>query len=286
MDGRGPWDLAGSIREHQKLMAWYGQRNIPVEANEAHHWGMRDAPDVIFVVSAYLAAYNAKAAGVKDHIVQMMFNSPPGTSDAMDLAKMLAVMELVSELVAPDFCVWKQTRTGLLSFPVDLDKARAHLAASIYVQMGVKPDIVHVVGYPEADHAVSAKEVIESASMARRAIENAYRGQIDLTTSPNVRKQVKRLVSDARRTLEAIHSLGNGKSDDPLADADVLAQAVRIGFMDAPQLVNNPYGKGEISTTIDQRGACIAIDKDSGKSVSEKKRIMKILDRSSEWVQK
>ncbi len=24
MDGRGPWDLAGSIREHQQVMAWYG----------------------------------------------------------------------------------------------------------------------------------------------------------------------------------------------------------------------------------------------------------------------
>jgi len=63
MDGRGPWDLVGSIREHQKLMSWYGERNIPVELNEAHHWGMRNAPDVIFVAAAYLAAYNARACG-------------------------------------------------------------------------------------------------------------------------------------------------------------------------------------------------------------------------------
>ena len=47
MDGRGPWDLEGSIREHQRLMAWYGERDLPVELNEPHHWGMRDAPDVI-----------------------------------------------------------------------------------------------------------------------------------------------------------------------------------------------------------------------------------------------
>ncbi len=44
MDGRGPWDLEGSIREHQHLMNWYGQHSIPVELNEPHHWGMRDAP--------------------------------------------------------------------------------------------------------------------------------------------------------------------------------------------------------------------------------------------------
>ena len=28
MDGRGPWDLAGSIREHQSVMAWYGERGL------------------------------------------------------------------------------------------------------------------------------------------------------------------------------------------------------------------------------------------------------------------
>ena len=29
MDGRGPWDLEGSIRQHQAVMAWYGGRGIP-----------------------------------------------------------------------------------------------------------------------------------------------------------------------------------------------------------------------------------------------------------------
>ena len=78
MDGRGPWDLAGSIREHQQVMRGTVSSGIPVELNESHHWGMRDAPDVICVVSAYLAAYNARAYGVKDYIAQLMFNSPPG----------------------------------------------------------------------------------------------------------------------------------------------------------------------------------------------------------------
>jgi methylmalonyl-CoA mutase cobalamin-binding subunit len=78
MDGRGPHDLETSIRLHQELMAWYGAHGIPVELNEPHHWGMRDAPDVIFVVAAYLSAYNARAFGVRDYVAQMMFNSPPG----------------------------------------------------------------------------------------------------------------------------------------------------------------------------------------------------------------
>jgi len=89
MDGRGPWDLEGSIREHQQVMRWYGGRGIPVELNEPHHWAMRDAPDVVFVVSAFLSAYNARQFGVRDYIAQLMFNSPPGLTDAMDLARML-----------------------------------------------------------------------------------------------------------------------------------------------------------------------------------------------------
>ena len=131
MDGRGPWDLEGSIREHQQVMAWYGEHDIPVELNEPHHWGMRDAPDVVFVVSAYLSAYNARAFGVKDYIAQLMFNSPPGLSDAMDLAKMLAVLDLIEPLAENEnFRIWRQTRTGLLSYPLDPAAARGHLAAS------------------------------------------------------------------------------------------------------------------------------------------------------------
>jgi hypothetical protein len=112
MDGRGPWDLEGSIREHQKVMAFYGERGIPVELNEPHHWGMRDAPDVVFVVSAFLAAYNARAFGVGDYIAQLMFNSPAELSDKMDLAKMLAVLELITPLASPPAPLPYQGRGG------------------------------------------------------------------------------------------------------------------------------------------------------------------------------
>lgn len=73
--------LEDLIHEHQKVMAWYDKINVPVELNEPHHWGMRDEPDVIFVVSGFLSAYNARAFGVKKYIAQMMFNSPHGTSE-------------------------------------------------------------------------------------------------------------------------------------------------------------------------------------------------------------
>lgn len=275
MDGRGPWDLAGSIREHQMLMSWYGDRGIPVELNEPHHWGMRDAPDVIFVVSAYLAAYNAKAAGVHDYIAQLMFNSPPGLSDAMDLAKMLAVLELIQPLASADFRIWRQTRTGLLSHPLNVAAARAHLAASIYLQMALRPDIIHIVGHTEADHAATADDVIEASVMARRAIENALRGQPDMSYDPTIIRQKNFLISEAKVTLEAIRVLGKGKPGDPFLDAETLSQAVTEGILDAPQLKNNRYGRSAIRTQI-IGGACMAIDTEK-QPISEQKRLQKFL---------
>jgi methylmalonyl-CoA mutase cobalamin-binding subunit len=271
MDGRGPWDLEGSIREHQQVMAFYGSRNIPVELNEPHHWGMRDAPDVVFVVAAYLAAYNARAFGVKDYIAQLMFNSPPGLSDAMDLAKMLAVLELIEPLAGPDFRLWRQTRTGLLSYPLDPEAARAHLAASVYLQMALRPHIVHIVGFTEADHAATAEDVIASCKLARRAIENALAGQPNMTADPAVQARKSTLVTEARLILEAIASLAPASIANPLADPATLTRAVTNGILDAPQLKNNPFGRGQVKTSI-VAGQCLAVDS-TGSSLSERERL-------------
>jgi methylmalonyl-CoA mutase cobalamin-binding subunit len=281
MDGRGPWDLEGSIHEHQKLMAWYGHRGIPVELNEPHHWGMRDAPDVIFVVSGYLSAYNARAFGVKDYIAQMMFNSPPGISDAMDLARMLAILKLTQPLTGPDFRIWRQTRTGLLSYPVDVDAARAHLATSVYLQMALNPHIVHVVGYTEADHAATPADIIESCKLARRSIRNAM-GSADMTRDEAIQSRVEELTREADVTLEAIRNLSNGGAGDPFTDPATLAKAVQTGILDAPHLKNNPYGCGKINSLIDHRGACVAINPMSGNPINEDDRIASLLHPSSE----
>lgn len=276
MDGRGPWDLEGSIREHQSLMAWYGQRNIPVELNEPHHWGMREAPDVIFVVAAYLSAYNAKAFGVRDYIAQFMFNSPPGLSDAMDLAKMLACLDLIGPLAGPDFRIWKQTRTGLLSHPLDPDAARAHLSAGVYVQMALRPEIVHVVSHTEAHHAATAADVIEACKLARRAIENAQRGQPDMTSDPAVDERRKELAREAQITLEAIAALGARQTVDPFTDPITLARAVTTGILDAPHLLNNPFARGQIVSRIDSRGACLAVDPVTVDPITQDERIARL----------
>jgi methylmalonyl-CoA mutase cobalamin-binding subunit len=280
MDGRGPWDLAGSIREHQQVMAWYGRRGMPVELNEPHHWGMRDAPDVIYVVTAYLAACNAKYFGVRDYIAQFMFNSPPDVSDAMDLAKMLAILKLVEPLEDENFHVWRQTRTGLLSYPLDPSAAQAHLATSVYLQMALHPHIVHVVGTSEAHHAATAGDVIASCRIAQRAVANFLQGAPDMTADPAIQARVAELVREAQVTLQAIRSIAPPDTSDPLCDPATLEKAVRLGILDAPQLRNNPYARGQISTRV-IHGACLAVNP-AGAPWSEALRLDNILSKGDD----
>lgn len=287
MDGRGPWDLEGSIREHQQVMQWYGARGIPVELNEPHHWGMRDASDAVFVAAAFLSAYNARAFGVQDYIAQMMFNSPPGLSDKMDLAKMLTALDLITPLASPSphfteqngrneggFRIWKQTRIGLLSHPLDPEAARGHLAASTYLQMSLRPHIYHIVGHTEADHAATADDVIAASRVARRAIENAL-GAPDPTTDPIVARRRAELASETNAILDAIRALAGPDAADPFTDAATLARAVTSGILDAPQLVNNKFGRGEVRTRIVD-GACVSVD-GTGNPISERERIAKLI---------
>lgn len=273
MDGRGPHDLESSIREHQRLMAWYGERGVPVELNEPHHWGMRDAADVIFVVAAYLSAYNARAFGVRDYVAQMMFNSPPGLSDVMDLAKMMACLELTAPLSGPDFRIWRQTRVGLLSHPLDPEAARGHLAAATYLQMALHPHIIHIVGHTEAHHAASAEDVIVACKIARRAIENAQAGAPDMTFDPRLQARKQELVAEAQVTLAAIQAMAAPGASDPLTDPHTLAQAVASGILDAPHLRNNRFARGDAVTRIDERGACVAVDPTTGRPLSERERL-------------
>ena len=276
MDGRGPLTLEESIREHQNVMTWYGQRGIPVELNEPHHWGMRDAPDVVFVTSAYLSAYNAKAFGVKDYIAQLMFNSPPNLSDAMDLAKMLAILEMIASLEDDSFHVWRQTRTGLLSYPLEDNAARAHLATSIYLQMALRPHIIHIVGHTEADHAATAADIIEASLAARRSIENALAGQPEMTFDPKIQARKKYLIEQTQFTLQAIKAISLNGTADPLTDAETLTKAVGLGILDAPQLKNNPFARGKIRTRVVD-GGNEAVD-ELGNPITEQDRLKDFLN--------
>ena len=270
LDKRSKRLLINSIPENQKLMKWHAERGIPVEVNESHHWSLRRAPDVIAVVMAYIAAYNAKQMGVKNYISQYMFNTPGETSPKMDLAKMLAKIELIESLHDENFKSFRQVRSGLLSFPPDLDMAKGQLVSSIYLAMNLDPDIVHVVGYCEGSYIAKPKDIIESCKMVQQIIKNYKMGVPDMSLDADVQFRKKELLSEANLLIDAIKSSGN--SEDPLIDPKVLCKAVDIGLLDAPDLTGNRYAKGLISTKM-INGACYAINLKTKEPMYEKERI-------------
>ncbi|MBE3573937.1 MAG: hypothetical protein IMW99_00535, partial [Firmicutes bacterium] len=281
LDGRSSRPLAQAIAENQAAMAWHAQNGIPVEVNDPHHWSLRDAPDSVAVAAAYLAAYNARAAGVRDYVAQFMFNTPAATSFRMDLAKMLAVRDLLEELEAEsggNFRVWRQTRTGLASLPSDIDVAKGQLASSTLLQMALQPHIVHVVAHVEADHAATPKDIAEAVKIVRGVIRIGWQGLPDMTLDPAVQRRRQELVDEARQLLQAIASLAGPEVRDPLADSRTLALAVESGLLDAPHLAGNPAACGRVRTCF-AGGACRAVDLDTGQPLREEERIERALDQ-------
>ncbi len=274
LDSRGPRTLKEAITENQQVMAWHGERNIPVEVNDPHHWSLRDAHDAIGVATAYLAAYNAKKMGVKDYIAQFMFNVPAYISAENDLGKMLAKKELIESLEDENFNIYRQARAGLASFPADLYQAKGQLAASAYLAMAIKPHIYHVVGFCEAHHAAEAGDVIESCKIIRGIIKNDFLGSIDLTKDANVQERKKELIEEAEIILNSIRSL-NREVEDPLSDPDTLIQAVKLGILDAPQLKGSSVARGELKTRM-VKSALFAYDEENAGIIPEKERIENI----------
>jgi hypothetical protein len=165
--------------------------------------------------------------------------------------------------------MWKQTRIGLLSHPLNPDAARGHLAAATYLQMALKPHIYHIVGHTEAHHAATAEDVIDAGCIVRRAIDNAM-GAPDMTADPRVRRRVKQLIAESNKLLEAIRALSTSSSD-PFTDPVVLTRAVTSGILDAPQLINNKFGRGLVKTCI-VHGASVCMDA-KRRPISEYRRI-------------
>ena len=280
LDGRSDRPPLLSIKENQQAMKWYAEHETPLEVNESHHWSLRNAPDTVAVAAAFLAAYNAKKAGVHHYIAQYMFNTPAMTSPLMDLAKMLAKIDIIESLHDENFTSIRQTRTGLASLSPDPDIAKGQLSASCLFQMSVKPQIIHVVGFCEGDHAATPSDITESANITRGIIQNFFLGSPQITSDPRITERKEKLVDETNILLQAIKDLPPGKVKDPWIDPQTLAHAIKIGLLDAPHLAGNPDAAGKIITQIHQ-GACYAIDPESGQRLSEKKRIFRILNSSA-----
>jgi hypothetical protein len=145
--------------------------------------------------------------------------------------------------------------------------------------MALRPHIIHVVGHTEAHHAATADEVIEACKLARRAIENALCGQPDMTADPAVQARKEELVREVEVILEGIRTLAGPETADPWTDPVVLARAVTVGILDAPHLRNNPFARGQIVTRVDARGACVAVDPNTGQDLPAGERIAELLGK-------
>ena len=207
IDARSERKLEDAIKENQQVMKWHAQEGIPVEVNESHQWSLRYATDAIAVATAYLAAYNAKKMGVKTYVSQYMFNTPRETSFTMDLAKMLAKIELIESLHDDNFYSIREARTGLFSMPANLNKGKGQLGSSTLLQMQIEPSIVHVVAYCESSYAAKPDDIIQSSEIVMKAIENYLNGCPDMKADSDVRDRKKVLINDAMQIIRKIKSL-------------------------------------------------------------------------------
>ena len=272
LDGRSSRPLLEAVKENQKAVKWYAKNGIPVEVNESHQWALRRSGDTIELAAAYIAAYNAKALGVKDYVCQFMFDTPRGVSATMDLAKMFAKLDLVESLADVNFNVIRMVRSGLSSLSPSPNLAKGQLAASIFTAMALKPHIVHVVGFSEADHAATADDIIESCELAKGVVRKALLGTPQPETDPDISHRRDELTAEARFLIDAIKRLDQTNSHDPLTNPDTIVAAVTEGLLDAADLRGSNIAKGRITTAI-VNGACMAIDQTTGRPLSEKERI-------------
>ncbi len=274
LDKRSDRPLLEAIRENMEAIRWNGENDVPVEVTDSHQWALRLAHDSMEVATAYLSAFIAKKLGVKEYVQQFMLETPGGISPKADLAKMLAKKELVESLMDQNFTVYRMIRTGLMSMPADMNAAMGQIGVSMYYGFALEPHIVHIVAYCESSRRATAKEIIESVKIAKRAINLALRGYPDPLADSSLRMEKERIRNEAMQIFETIKNIAGGKDED-LLNPEVLFEAVKIGVLDAPALKGFSVAKGEIKTAI-VNGQCRCVDED-GRILTETERLSRIM---------
>ena len=195
LDGRGPIAIREGIDEHLEVMRWWASQSKPLEINDPHQWQLRNCSDDMYVTDHVVAGVVAFKTGIKNYVMQLMFDLPPEIAPVYDLAKMSAAYELIEPLTRHfDFNIIKETRGGLSSFPPNLDEAKGHLAVTTLWQMYMAPEIVHVVSFPESHHEAKAKDIIESCDIIKQVFKNFYKGDMpDALSDPRLIRRKERL---------------------------------------------------------------------------------------------
>jgi hypothetical protein len=284
LDGRGPTVVRDSIREHFAAVRELARFNIPVEMNDPNQWSSRWAHDTMIVTSYALISAVMYICGVKNMLMQMQLNKPKETGDYADLAKMMAGMEIAAQIAQGQTFIIKETRTGIESISSDMKKAKWQLARSTLLQMCMEPHIVHIVSHCEANHAATAKDIIDSSKLVRRAIHifNQYKNDImhELQT-PLINERKDYLLSESNYLLKKIAELhpaynrysGSKNLSFFLGDENVLALAIEKKIISAPGIINKKY-KGNFITRPMKYGMINLVDNyENPRIMSEKERL-------------
>jgi uncharacterized protein (TIGR01319 family) len=199
LDGRGPISIRDSFDEHFRTIEYWAGVGKPLEINDPHQWGLRYASDDMQLTDHVLCAVIALKKGIRHYVMQMMFELPPEISAMDDLAGMKAAYELAEPLTRHyDFHIIKQTRSGLPSFPPNLNQAKGHLAFGIYTQLYMEPDILHVVTHSEAHHEASADDIIESCEIVKQVCWDFVKGNVpQIWSDPAMRSRIRELKQGA-----------------------------------------------------------------------------------------
>jgi hypothetical protein len=210
--------------------------------------------------------------GVNTYVSQYMFNTPRETSFTMDLAKMLAKIELIESLHDDNFYSIREVRTGLFSMPANLNKGKGQLGSSTLLQMQIEPSIVHVVAYCESSYAAKPDDIIQSSEIVLKAIENYLNGCPDMKADSVVGGRKKVLVDDAMQIIRKIKSLDtDSRFEDPLTAPEIIGAAVRSGILDAPQLAGASGACGRLKTMF-VNGANMPVN-NCGGAITEEERL-------------
>jgi uncharacterized protein (TIGR01319 family) len=216
LDGRGPISIRDGFDEHFRTIEHWAKLGKPLEINDPHQWGLRYASDDMQVTDHVLCAVIALKKGIRNYVMQMMFELPPEISALDDLAKMRAAYELVEPLAHHfDFRIYRQTRSGLPSFPPNLNQAKGHLAFGIYTQLYMKPDILHVVTHSEAHHEASADDIIESCEIVKQVCWDFNKGNVPkVWGDPVMKKRIRELKKGTMYNV--LHGAILGGYDGPI----------------------------------------------------------------------
>jgi hypothetical protein len=275
LDGKSRKSVIEAIKENQFNMKWYADRKVPLEVNEAYQWSKLGAHDSLVVAMAYLAAYNAKKAGVQSYVSHFLTDAVPGSLPSMEISKMLAIIEVISELEDNLFKVYRQVTVSITRSSNNPSIIKGQLLSISRMNIVIKPHIVHVASFSNGGHSTETDEIIGNCKLVEEVIRNGYEGTPDDKSDILILGRKSELVIQAKLILDAICRIHEG-GGDPLIDPVTIAKSIEIGILNLPHFKKHLNNAESITTKI-IKGACYVIDIQTGIPISEKERLREIL---------